>query len=82
MKLSEKQELVRLLTLYQADLLKANEKNIQEAAKHKGKRWEGDYTFGVKAQCSSSAPIVCTQRSTRLFCVAMGQLRLRFSTLA
>ena len=36
MKLSEKQELVRLLTLYQADLLKANEKNIQEAAKHKG----------------------------------------------
>lgn len=26
MKLSEKQELVRLLTLYQADLLKANEK--------------------------------------------------------
>lgn len=65
MKLSEKQELVRLLTLYQADLLKANEKNIQEAAKHKGKSWEGDYTFGVKAQYEH-ARIISTKLSVEV----------------
>lgn len=48
MQLAEKQELVRLLNLYQADLLMDN--NIREAAKHSGKKWEGTYKTGVKAQ--------------------------------
>lgn len=46
MQLAEKQELVRLLNLYQADLLN----NIREAAKHSEKKWEGTYKTGVKAQ--------------------------------
>lgn len=43
MQLAEKQELVRLLNLYQADLLMDNDSNIREAAKHSGKKWEGTY---------------------------------------
>lgn len=50
MQLAEKQELVRLLSLYQADLLMDNDNNIREAAKHSGKKWEGTYKTGVKAQ--------------------------------
>lgn len=50
MQLAEKQELVRLLNLYQADLLMDNDNNIREAAKHSGKKWEGTYKTGVKAQ--------------------------------
>ena len=51
MQLAEKQELVRLLNLYQADLLMDNNNNnIREAAKHSGKKWEGTYKTGVKAQ--------------------------------
>ena len=34
MQLAEKRELVRLLNLYQADLLMDNDHNIREAAKH------------------------------------------------
>lgn len=34
MKLSDKQDLVRLLALYQQDLLKDNEHNVKEAEKH------------------------------------------------
>ena len=43
MQLAEKQELVRLLNLYQADLLMDNDNNIREAAKHPEKKWEGTY---------------------------------------
>lgn len=50
MQLAEKQELVRLLNLYQADLLMDNDNNIREAAKHSEKKWEGAYKTGVKAQ--------------------------------
>ena len=50
MTLQEKQELVRLLNLYQADLLELNQKNIEEAKTHKRYELEGDFTFGVKAQ--------------------------------
>ncbi len=49
MTLLEKQQLVRLLNLYQADLLKLNEENIKESARH-AKRYEGTYHLGVKAQ--------------------------------
>ena len=38
MQLAEKQELVRLLNLYQADLIKDNDANIREAAKYPGKK--------------------------------------------
>ena len=34
MQLAEKQELVRLLNLYQAELVTANDANIREAKKH------------------------------------------------
>ena len=51
MTLKDKMELVRLLNLYQNDLLDANEANIKEAAKYeRGDKWKGDYTFGIKAQ--------------------------------
>lgn len=43
MQLAEKQELVRLLNLYQAELLEQNQKNIKP-----GKN--GNFVFGIKAQ--------------------------------
>lgn len=50
MQLAEKQELVRLLNLYQAELVTANDANIREAKKHPEKKWEGNYKLGIKAQ--------------------------------
>lgn len=50
MTIPEKQELVRLLNLYQNDLLMDNDNNIREALSHSGKKWEGTYKTGVKAQ--------------------------------
>ena len=49
MKIREKQELVRLLHLYMADIVADNENNIVEAKKHQN-RWEGTYKSGLKAQ--------------------------------
>jgi hypothetical protein len=60
MQLAEKQELVRLLNLYQADLLIDNDNNIREAAKHSGKKWEGTYKIGVKAQYEHARVIAAT----------------------
>ncbi len=65
MKLSDKQELVRLLNLYQADLLMDNTCNILEAAKHKDKKWEGKYKTGLKAQYEH-ARIIATKLSLEL----------------
>lgn len=50
MQLAEKQELVRLLNLYQEELIQANDANVREAQKHPEKKWQGDYKLGVKAQ--------------------------------
>lgn len=50
MTIQEKQELVRLLNLYQVELLMDNDNNIREALSHSGKKWEGTYKTGVKAQ--------------------------------
>lgn len=50
MQLAEKQELVRLLNLCQADLLMDKDNNIRETAQYPEKRWEGTYKTGVKAQ--------------------------------
>ena len=58
MQLAEKQELVRLLSLYQTDLLIDNDTNIQEAAKHPEKKWEGTYKIGVKAQYEHARVII------------------------
>ena len=58
MQLAEKQELVRLLNLYQAELLIENDNNIREAAKHSGKKWEGTYKIGVKAQYEHARVII------------------------
>lgn len=49
MKTKEKQELVRLLHLYMADIVTDNENNITEAKKHQNK-WDGNYKSGLKAQ--------------------------------
>lgn len=49
MTIEEKQELVRLLHVYMADLVAANEANMQEAKRHEHS-WEGHYVSGVKAQ--------------------------------
>lgn len=65
MRLAEKQELVRLLNLYQADLLMDNDNNIREAAKHPEKKWEGTYKTGVKAQYEH-ARIISTKLSIEL----------------
>lgn len=65
MNLTEKQELVRLLNLYQADLLTENDLNIQEAVKHKGHKWEGNYKIGVKAQYEH-ARIIATKLSVEI----------------
>ena len=58
MQLAEKQELVRLLSLYQTDLLMDNDTNIREAAKHTDKKWEGTYKIGVKAQYEHARVII------------------------
>lgn len=65
MQLAEKQELVRLLNLYQADLLMDNDHNIREAAKHSEKKWEGNYKTGVKAQYEH-ARVIATKLSVEI----------------
>lgn len=50
MTMKEKQELVRLLNLYQADLLKADEKNIKALEANNGRRWGTELTLGLKSQ--------------------------------
>lgn len=53
MELKDKQELVRLLNLYQADLL---EKNLANIKSKKGDR--SDFEYGVKAQYDHARIIV------------------------
>ena len=65
MQLAEKQELVRLLSMYQNDLLMDNYNNILEAAKHSGKKWEGTYKIGVKAQYEH-ARVIATKLSAEI----------------
>ena len=49
MTLTDKQELARLLALYQQEMIKHNEANIAERKKHEN-RWEGNYYEGAKAK--------------------------------
>lgn len=66
MKLEEKKELVRLLNLYQAELLKDNDTNIREYAKQPtGRKWECTYKTGVKAQYEH-ARIIATKLSVEI----------------
>lgn len=58
MTISEKQELVRLLNLYQADLLNQNQKNIENGITK-------DFVPGVKAQYEH-ARIISTKLSVEL----------------
>lgn len=82
MQLAEKQELVRLLNLYQADLLMDNDNNIREAAKHSEKKWEGTYKTGVKAQyeharvIAESAIKVSTVKAPHTYMKAVGTREL------
>lgn len=65
MQLAEKQELVRLLNLYQAKLGTANDANIREAKKHPEKKWEGNYKLGIKAQYEH-ARIIATKLAVEI----------------
>ena len=58
MTISEKQELVRLLNLYQADLLNQNRENIENGSTK-------DFVPGVKAQYEH-ARIISTKLSVEL----------------
>ena len=50
MTLSEKSELLRLLQLYQDDLLRKNRKNIDAVAKDSLSFMDASYFYGIKAQ--------------------------------
>lgn len=65
MQLAEKQELVRLLNLYQAELLMDNDANIREAKKYPEKKWEGNYKLGIKAQYEH-ARIIATKLAVEI----------------
>ena len=57
----EKQELVRLLNLYQSELVKKNEDNIKEASncrKNNQQKWNGEYFLGIKAQYEHARRII------------------------
>ena len=65
MQLAEKQELVRLLNLYQAELAAENDANIREAKKHPEKKWEGNYKLGIKTQYEH-ARIIATKLAVEI----------------
>lgn len=49
MTLTDKQELARLLALYQQEMIKHNKENIAERKKHEH-AWQGNYYEGAKAK--------------------------------
>lgn len=49
MTLTDKQELARLLALYQQEMIEHNEANIAERKKHEH-AWQGNYYEGAKAK--------------------------------
>ena len=65
MQIAEMQELVRLLNLYQAELVTENDANIREAKKHPEKKWEGNYKLGIKAQYEH-ARIIATKLAVKI----------------
>ena len=65
MQLVEKQELVRLLNLYQAELVVENDANIREAKEHPEKKWDGNYKLGIKAQYEH-ARIIATKLAVEI----------------
>lgn len=60
MQLSEKQELVRLLGLYQSELLMENEENLRKKMRRNEspKKVVTDYSYGVKAQYEHAIIII------------------------
>lgn len=60
MQLAEKQELVRLLSLYQNELLMENEENLRKKVRSKEipKKIVTDYSYGVKAQYEHARIII------------------------
>ena len=60
MQLAEKQELVRLLGLYQNELLMENEENLRKKMKsdESPKKVITDYSYGVKAQYEHARIII------------------------
>lgn len=60
MQLSKKQELVRLLGLYQSELLVENEENIRKKmmSNEIPKKVVTDYSYGVKAQYEHARIII------------------------
>lgn len=65
MKSKEKQELVRLLHLYMADIIADNDSNIVKAKKHADSKWYGEYKSGLKAQYEH-ARIIATKLSVEI----------------
>ena len=57
MKLKDKQELVRLLNLYQEELIKDNETNIKELKSDK-RYYEKRFKYGTKAKYEHSRIII------------------------
>lgn len=57
MKLKDKQELVRLLNLYQEELIKDNEVNIKEIKSDKH-YYEKRFKYGIKAKYEHSRLII------------------------
>jgi ABC-type Na+ transport system ATPase subunit NatA len=60
MQLPEKQELVRLLGLYQSELLMENEENLRKKMRsnESPKKIVTDYSYGVKAQYEHARIII------------------------
>lgn len=50
MQVRDKQELVRLLHLYMADIVSDNADNMREAKNHRDNKCAGNYKSGLKAQ--------------------------------
>lgn len=51
MKINEKQELVKLLSLYMDEIMQDYADNVKESAKYKKEeRWKANYKCGLKAQ--------------------------------
>lgn len=60
MTLTDKQELARLLALYQQEMIEHNEENIAERKKHENRIWEGNYYTGAKAKYNHARIIVAS----------------------
>ena len=50
MTINEKQELIKLLTLYMGEMVSCNNDNVRQVKNHGGRRYDADIKSGVKSQ--------------------------------